>query len=666
MNYCYLDFEFRKVSEPRLDLVSCVTYFNGDVKVWWLFKQDITPLRTYLLSLSDTVFVAFSVEAEARSFLSLDLNPTEFKWYDLYLEYKMFQNHNHELLYGQQYIDGKVMKLKPFIDQKGKSNLAAAVYKLTGTLIDSKEKDEVRNIIITGTDHDVVQSRDRILEYNKSDVRYLQDLHRQIINYARKKITLKEHRTHYMFEAQDRANFAALTAIMVARGYPINLEWAQNFSDNVPMMIDECVRDINDQFPDIKPFSFIKKTGKWRMEQSKIREWIKKQPFANTWAKTDGGENGGNKLLSLSLEAWTDHFEYRHNYPRGNFGAQMVRYLKLKQSLNGFVDKAGMESKSFWDYVGTDGRVRPYLGIYGAQSSRSQPASTGFIFLKPAFQRCIVQPTKGKMIVGVDYGSEEFLLSALCSEDKKMLDAYKSGDVYLAFGKEIGLIPQDGTKAQYKAERDLCKATVLGLSYSMTKIGLARKMSQDTGKIVTEEEAEEFVQAFSDAYPDFNDYRKNLIEDYRCFHHIKLPCGFFMWEGNPNDRSVGNMPLQGFGASIIRKAIQLCYERKIDVLFSLHDALYIECDSNDWNTVERLLVAMKDAFCFYFSGEQKKNAEVIRMEVEAWGPDLTPGKHKLSDGNIVGVENIHIDERGVEEYKIFSKYFTTSNYSNLL
>ena len=104
------------------------------------------------------------------------------------------------------------------------------------------------------------------------------------------------------------------------------------------------------------------------------------------------------------------------------------------------------------------------MNIYGAQSSRSQPAATGFLFLKPAWMRSLCQPNRGRAIASFDYGSQEFLISALVSKDKNMLWAYASGDVYLALAKLAGAVPQDGTKSEYKAERDLFKATTLGIS----------------------------------------------------------------------------------------------------------------------------------------------------------------------------------------------------------
>ena len=67
----------------------------------------------------------------------------------------------------------------------------------------------------------------------------------------------------------------------------------------------------------------------------------------------------------------------------------------------------------------------------------------------------------------VDWSQQEFGIAASLSGDEAMMDAYRSGDPYLAFGKQAGRIPADGTKQTHGAERDLFKACVLGVQYGM-------------------------------------------------------------------------------------------------------------------------------------------------------------------------------------------------------
>jgi hypothetical protein len=374
---------------------------------------------------------------------------------------------------------------------------------------------------------------------------------------------------------------------------------------------------------------------------------------------TDGGKKEMPDL-SLAMEAFTDFFDFKHDYPKDNFGAQMVRFLKLKQNLFGFVSSPDKKRRSFWDYVGSDGMVRPYMNIYGAQTSRTQPASTGFMFLKPAWMRALVVPPKGKAMAGIDFGSQEFLLSALLSNDLEMIEAYMSGDPYLAFGKLRNVIPKDGTKATHKIEREMCKSSVLGISYAMTKYGLAIKMTADTGKICSEDEAQEWINEFYNAFPDLAEYKKDIEDSYEDDRFLKLSCGWYLFGDNENPRSVGNFLVQGLGSTIMRKAVDIAVEKGVQVVKTLHDAIYIIYDIGDEKQILKLRDAMIEAMGFYFTGRLKEMAMKIKLDPFAWSPDYSEGEMDV-EGWKVPTSPLYIDERAIGEYKQFSKYFEDSD-----
>lgn len=669
-SYCYADFEFNRVSSPQLNMVAAAVKWQDKVYKWWLFNDG--QKRSFLEFIQklppEVIFVSYNVESEARSFISLGLDPRKYKWQCLYLEYLMMMNHNHEIAYGKHLIDGQVRRLRPYVDEKGKASLAGALWKMCEVKVDTEHKTTMRNLIIS--DPEVFSNEDRkaILDYAGSDVEYLPQLQRAIANYMIAKLPKKE-LPKWFNESLLRADYAVETAWMVTHGYPIRTEWARNLTDNIEPLLDACVRDINSQFEgEYQPFRFDKKSFRWVQNQAVWRKWIRDNKLDKGWPLTDGGKSG-KKDLSLSLDAWTARFAYTHTYPRDNYGAQIVRFLKLKQSLGGFREKAGKDKKTFWEYVGNDGRVRPYFNIYGAQSSRTQPSATGYIFLKPAWQRTLVHPPKGKMIVGIDYSSQEFLLSALFSGDKKMIDAYRSGDVYLAFGKLIGLIPPNGTKATHKFQRDACKATVLGLSYLMTKYGLAIKLTTDTGKVWTEDQAQEQVDAFDEAFEVFSEFRQDEIDRYRDTGYTKLKDGWYMFQHNHNDRSVSNMPIQGAGGDIMRRSvIHATRTNGLKVTMTLHDAAYIECDLNDWEAVDLFIDSMTEGFTSYFKDTpQYEESKMIRLDTYAWGdglPETEIVKGKIVDksvetpkGREVTVYSTYIDERAVEEFEHFKSFF---------
>jgi hypothetical protein len=420
----------------------------------------------------------------------------------------------------------------------------------------------------------------------------------------------------------------------------------------VSNILYDCQREINSFFPDIKPFKWDKAHGRFRWDQKATREWIKENvaDFAR-WTKTDKGE------LSLSLEAWQKFFNFTHEYPSDNFGAQMVRFLKLKQSLYGFVPAADSKKKTFWDSVGSDGRVRPYYNIYGSQSSRSQPSSTGFMFLKPAWMRALVIPKPGYAMCGVDYKSQEFFIQALMAEDQNMIDAYLSEDVYFAFAKMSGMVPKDAKIDDYKVERNVAKGLTLGLSYLMSKYGLAGHLTNVKGmkKVWTEDEAQEMIDIFYETYSDLKNFQDGIVNQYKSERHLKLPCGWYIFGDNENHRSVTNVPSQGFGASVMRKAVDLAVAKGLYVPITLHDALYIEYKVGNEHEIKILQDCMVEAFAFYVDDpKMKKLAYQIKLDSFAWSRDYKKDS-ELPCGT--PCSNLYIDERALEDYNTFSKYF---------
>lgn len=670
MGSVYLDFEYNGTAERILNLVCCSTsveFDDGTVedKDWWLHNSPFAKemLRYYLGKHQDKDFYAWSVEAEASSMFSLGLDVLTFKFIDLYLEYRMLQNHNDDLLYGNQWVDGRV-KYLPIGGEKGKANLVAAAFKLIGIKIDSEHKTKMRDLIISSPVEFKPEEKQQILDYCRSDVLPLKQVRYAIANLYKKYLPKKHWRT-IKSEALNRGNFAARTAIQVREGYPVNVEWLKNFSDQAPMVLDEAAKDINSQFPLGKqPFRWNKKDRRYSMNTKVVKDWI----TANneTWEVTESNN------ISLALEAFTKVYHYGHDYPRGHMGAQMIRYLKLKQAMNGFNPNA---TKSIFHYLGSDGRIRPYMNPFGAQSGRTQPSSTSFLFLKPAWQRAMVRPPKGKSIGDLDYSSQEFLISALLSGDKKMIEAYRSGDVYLAFGKMLGWIPANGTKATHTFERNVCKSVVLGLSYLMSKYGLAKKLTDDTGKHYDPEDAQELIDQFDETFEVFAEWRKELIEMYQIEGYIRMEDGWYMLGDNPNNRSVGNVPVQGMGATIMRKAIQLAQDAGLSVIFALHDALYIEYDAGDYSALDTLKDCMVEAFCHYFEGDMKEYAKLIRVDGNTWGDEFKEAKLYQKEDGTFGLETesfitprgmkvpcsqYFIDERAVNEWAKFNKYMVNS------
>lgn len=661
--YNHLDFEYHGTTERNLKVVCCsLTIENGDEvtqEEFWLYGGDHAAFRTRIseLKLEGYVFTSWNVEAEASALYSMGINPLEFEWIDQYLEYKMLQNHNDELLYGNQYIDGKIVKCRKY-GQKGKASLSAGVYKLTGHQIDTGHKTQMRDIIIRGNPVEIEENQFAIQTYCTSDTTFLPHTLKAIKKHYKKLVPAKE-LGKLKAEAKWRAEYACRSAIMVRGGYPINVQWTRNLTDAVPLIIRDCQEDINSQFPDILPFKWSRKDLRYTLDTKACIAWVRANH--DQWARTDTGN------ISLALESWEDHYNYRHEFPRGNFGAQMVRYFKMQQSLRSFNFKSGADIEdTFWGFVGSDGFVRPYMNIYGAQSSRSQPKSKGFLFLKSAWVRSLCQAPEGYAIGAIDFASQEILLGAVLSGDEKLFNAYASGDVYLAYGKEIGVIPPDGTKQSHSKERDDQKPVLLGWQYWITGFGLSSQLKAQTGRHWEPEEAQELLNQLDETYSTFAEFRNKTIDFYRAYRYLKLVDGWYMWGDNDNDRSAANMVVQGTGAAIMRKAVQLAQDAGLRVIFTLHDALYIMFKQDDHEAMATLRRCMYEATIFFFEGKQKEWASAIRCDGKAWSNSYQDGKITTKDNFVFETSKYHVDKRALVEYNLFSKYFLNTSGIDLL
>lgn len=678
--YIEIDFEFFDTSEEILELVCCSLseYGSEEVEEYWLLDNPKakSELVDRLNELKEThIFLAHAVTAEASSFYSLGLTPYEFKWIDTFLEFRCLTNHNHELQYGKHLIDGRIKTIYPKAkyekadpnkpSDKLNHGLAQAVFKLLGKQIDTNHKTEMRNIIISGDKELIQKNKDSIQEYCTSDIVYLMPMLRKMVGHYKKLLEVQDFKNLTKFMLK-RGETAAHTAVMERHGYPIAYNNLRNFTLQIPDILADCAEDINEQFPDAGVFVLNKRTGNYTKKEQPIREWIDSQPFSDNWERTKGGQ------YSLSLDAFAKFFTYRHSYPRGNFGAQILRYLKLKQSLNGFTThKANgqKKDKTFWTNVGRDKMVRSYLNPYGSLTSRYQPPSTGFLFLKPAWMRSLCVPPKGKMVVGIDYKSEEFLISALFGRDRAMIEAYKSGDVYLAYAKDIGMVPQDATKANHPTERQSAKSAVLGISYLMTKIGLAHDMSEKLGREVTEEEAQEYIDGFDEAYEDHYEAVQDYLEEFSDRGYGILSDGWILFGDIDNFRSVANFPKQGTGGSILRRGVRYAHLKDLVVISPLHDALYFMVDLNDWDAVKRCCHVMRNAFVDEYKGtDMYEDSKSIMIDVEVWSPELEEGSKVISTeygDQKVSVEEIHRDDRASDEYEKFKEYFSAPDWALL-
>jgi hypothetical protein len=221
--------------------------------------------------------------------------------------------------------------------------------------------------------------------------------------------------------------------------------------------------------------------------------------------------------------------------------------------------------------VGRDGRNRCLLSPFGAKTGRNTPSTSEFIFGLATWLRSLIRPEPGAALAHFDYEQQEFGIAACLSGDRNMMDAYASGDPYLAFAIQAGAAPPQATKETHGAVRDQFKTCALGIQYAMGAEALAHRLGTGSSR------GRELLRLHRDTYPDYWRWSEACVSHAMLHGHLTAAFGWRVHIG-PDTRptSLRNFLLQANGAEMLRLACILAAERGLPVCCPVHDALLIE------------------------------------------------------------------------------------------
>ena len=260
--------------------------------------------------------------------------------------------------------------------------------------------------------------------------------------------------------------------------------------------------------------------------------------------------------------------------------------------------------------VGADGRNRVMLSAFASRTGRNQPSNSKFLFGPATWVRSLIRPGPGMALAYVDFASQEMGIAAALSGDEALLEAYRSGDIYLAFAKQAGLAPPDATKATHGDIRDRCKAVVLGTLYGMGPETLARRIGRPPI------EARDLLRLHQATYRTFWRWSDTVVSSAVLTGRIETVFGWRLRVGADfNPRSLMNFPMQANGAEMLRLACCLATERGIRVCAPVHDALLIEAPLDEIDgCVAELQACMREASRVVLGGvvELDSDAKVVR------------------------------------------------------
>ena len=259
--------------------------------------------------------------------------------------------------------------------------------------------------------------------------------------------------------------------------------------------------------------------------------------------------------------------------------------------------------------VGRDGRNRTMLSPFRARTSRNQPSNSKFIFGPSVWLRFLIKPPEGHGVAYIDYEQQEFGIAAALSGDGQMLDAYRTGDPYLAFAKQAGAVPADATKNTHGPVRELFKQCALGVQYGMSERGLALRLG------VPPVVARDLLRAHAETYAIFWKWSDWVVDNAVLVGSIYSVFGWSLHLGvGANPRALRNFPMQANGAEMLRLACCLATERGIEVVAPVHDAVLI-CAPLDRleSDVAATQAAMGEASRIILAGfELRSEAKLVR------------------------------------------------------
>jgi DNA polymerase-1 len=245
--------------------------------------------------------------------------------------------------------------------------------------------------------------------------------------------------------------------------------------------------------------------------------------------------------------------------------------------------RAGTYGRKWLDkHLGADGRVMPSWNQLGAEYSGRMSCSDPNLQNVPRsadYRRCFVAGP-GNVLVKADYSQIELRIAAKLTGERRMLDAYQTGqDLHsLTAAALLGKPASEVTKA----DRQLAKAVNFGLLYGQSAKGLRAYALSNYGVSLSADEAARHRETFFRTYPGLRRWHRSVGD---------APTDTRTLGGR---RRVGvarfseklNTPVQGTGADGLKAAIALLWERRAEcpgavaVLF-VHDEIVLEVPEAD-------------------------------------------------------------------------------------
>lgn len=623
MSMISIDFEY---NDNRLVCVCCKKS-DTIYKFWLADNSDTDAFKKFVEDNKNEIFCCHALEkAEGQAFQRMDLDPTDYKWYDTYTV-ESIKTKATNLVFRENSLFEALSLVA--LEQKYLNKTSDE------TSDRSKHKHEMRDIIIA--DKELDEHRTEILDYCAEDIDSLEQIAiQQCRDYAElvekykavKTFNLKlENFQKYTSYEQWMTIFVnlchavAIYSKCAYKGLNIN-DKALKIIAKKDVILENLKRAFNDKF----------KTDAFVFEQVVIkgRGKTKSAVTVNLHGKKD------SKILDYLASQAESEIQKIHNdfvWPKSDSG----KFKLDKETLKSYcicdtefakdlseieTFRSGLAAVENFDKTLI---THPCHHMFGAQTGRCTPKPTdGFLPCMGQLFRSFMNPRDNEhLLVSIDYSAQETAIAAAWGKDKNMLWCYQQPDFYVAAGYKFGVIDDmHATKKTHPRERDKCKLLCLTSNYGQGYKATAKLLN------ISEDESKDLIKKYTDTFSGYSDKRKRLL--YNCSKSL-VPTVLLTDDGMPyvyipedsarncQDKddvqhihkffhckskffckpstSLGNAPIQSAGATMLRYIINRLNEENIDLVCSMHDEVILNLPKESWKEqADRAIQIMTDAF----------------------------------------------------------------------
>lgn len=344
-----IDFEYNQSNEIHMGLISCALKIEGQpTKSYWLFNEkEKRSLIDFLKAHNNGyTYVGYNNQmAEARCFVALGLDPRDFTWRDLMLEWKWLRNGDDRYSYGRTMKNGFPVITVPPVARVGKkasieeeeeaaeenryyleglahefgieNKSSLGMFEVPQSLLDCLyffeiidhkeyniallEQTTIRDNLIVGGVRSVLELKKKeILEYNQGDVAVLTELAHKITKEMRKVYT-EPHQIVFAGEIvysdegsvalpplptlqTDMGHWAAQLAVYSSRGIPLSEKRLRRLIEITPELQHQAILDWNADNPENRLYRLGHPTRILQIRKSPLKQ----SPYINpVWTKDE-------------------------------------------------------------------------------------------------------------------------------------------------------------------------------------------------------------------------------------------------------------------------------------------------------------------------------------------------------------------------------------------